>query len=102
MATLLRLIKMDFNRSREPRLSDTEFDRRLTLGEAYRILIGFVAQYHERGETSTLDLLSAISLDIWRDGGSADPAQLDDFLSVAVQVLGDRDAERLVRNNESS
>ncbi|WP_421684013.1 hypothetical protein HKW98_06240 [Stutzerimonas urumqiensis] len=52
------------------------------------MLYRFVEQYNARGETGTLDLVSALALDVWQDGGSADPAQLDDFLQVVEEVLG--------------
>ena len=70
-----------------PTLRDPEFARVLTLADAYRILYRFLEQYHARGESSTRDLLSDLSLDLWEGGGSADPAQLGDFLDVANQVL---------------
>ena len=69
-------------------LGDSEFARVLTLADAYRILYAFLEQYHARGESSTLDLLGDWSLEVWEGGGSADPAQLEDFLNVANQVLG--------------
>ncbi|TQM02369.1 hypothetical protein FB548_3766 [Pseudoxanthomonas sp. 3HH-4] len=70
------------------KLSDPEFQRTLTLEQAYMLLIQFVEQYNARGESSTLDLLGDLSLTVWGDGGSGDPAQLSDFLSVAERVLG--------------
>ena len=70
------------------KLSNPEFQRTLTLEQAYRLLIGFVEQYNARGESSTVDLLGDLSLDVWGDGVSGDPAQLSDFLAVADQVLG--------------
>ena len=68
--------------------NDPEFERTLTLAEAYKILFRFIEQYHARGESSTTDLLTDLSLDVWAGGGSADPAQLEDFLRVANEVLG--------------
>jgi hypothetical protein len=77
------------NPSRDVRnLQAPEFQRLLTLGEAYRLLYRFVEQYNARGESSTLDLLTDLSLDVWEDGGSTDPAQMDDFLEVANALLG--------------
>jgi len=70
------------------KLSDPEFQRTLTLEQAYRLLIQFVEQYNARGESSTLDLLGDMSLNVWGDGGSGGPAQPSDFLVVAEQVLG--------------
>lgn len=75
---------------RAPRLSDPEFEQTLTLADAYRVLVRFVEQYNTRGESSTLDLLGDLSLDVWSGGGSSDPAQLEDFLAVAELVLGRR------------
>ncbi len=69
-------------------LNNPEFLRTLTLSDAYKILYRFIEQYHARGESSTIDLLSDLSLDVWADGGSADPAQLADFLAVANEILG--------------
>ncbi len=69
-------------------LQDPEFQRMLTLGDAYQLLYRFVEQYNARGESSTLDLLTDLSLDVWQDGGSTDPAQMDDFLGVANALLG--------------
>src|SRR5690606_19042375 len=69
-------------------LEDPEFQRQLTLADAYRLLYRFVEQYNARGESSTVDLLVDLSLDTWQDGGSTDPAQLDDFLAVATELLG--------------
>ena len=69
-------------------LNNPEFSRILTLSDSYKILYQFIEQYHARGESSTIDLLADLSLKVWADGGSADPAQLDDFLDVANKVLG--------------
>ncbi|RYD94473.1 MAG: hypothetical protein EOP50_09455 [Sphingobacteriales bacterium] len=75
------------NQCRAPKLGDPEFQQTLTLAEAYQLLYKFVEQYNARGESSTLDLLTDLSLDFWADGSSTDPAQLDDFLAVAEEVL---------------
>jgi hypothetical protein len=69
-------------------INDPEFSRTLTLSDAYKILYRFIEQYHTRGESSTTDLLTDLSLDPWTDNGSADPAQLEDFLDVANEILG--------------
>ena len=77
---------------RQPRartLSDPEFGRSLTLAQAYRLMFQFIEQYHARGESSTLALLGDLSRDVRGDGGSGDPAQLEDVLAVAQQVLED-------------
>lgn len=64
-----------------------EFQRTLTLVDAYQILYRFIEQYHARGESSTAELLADLSLDVWEDGGSTDPVQLKDFLEVANEIL---------------
>ncbi len=48
-------------------------------------MIRFIEQYHARGESSTVDLIS--SLDVVPDGGTLDPTQLYDFLACAKAVL---------------
>lgn len=68
-------------------LNSPEFTRTLNLADAYKVLYQFVEQYHARGESSTLALLSDLSLDVWADGCSADPAQLSNFLKVVDEVL---------------
>ncbi|WP_146204593.1 hypothetical protein [Massilia glaciei] len=70
------------------KLSDPKFQRAVTLADAYRLLFRFVEQYNARGESSTANLLGDLSLEIWGDGGSGDPAQLEDFLVVARELLG--------------
>lgn len=69
-------------------LGDDEFTRVLTLADAYKVMFRFIEQYHARGESLTGDVLGDLALDVWADGGSADPAQLDDFLKAANKVLG--------------
>lgn len=69
------------------KIEDVEFMRTLTLADAYRVMFKFIEQYNARGESSTAVLLSDLSLDLWADGVSADPAQLHDFLAVAATVL---------------
>lgn len=66
--------------------SASEFDRTVTLREAYQLLEAFIVQYHTRGERSTVELLADIGLD--RNGNSSDPAQLQDFLNTANALLG--------------
>ncbi len=73
-------------------MDDEVFRESVTLAEAYRILEAFVAQYNERGESSTLALLTDIG--IVTGDQSADPAQLDDFLLCARKVIGRRDENR--------
>lgn len=58
-------------------IDDEQFNEHVTLEEAYRIMYEFLVAYHNRGESETGTLLADISLA--KDGGSADPAQLQDF-----------------------
>ena len=70
------------------KITDAEFKSSITLADAHRVMCKFIEQYNTRGECGTLDLLSAISLESWSDGSSADPAQLGDFVLVASQIVG--------------
>jgi hypothetical protein len=63
------------------------FDKRITLRQAYQLMYRFVVQYNDRGESSTVALLTDIG--IVRDGSSCDPAQIYDFLHIAGEVLDD-------------
>ena len=67
-------------------VNDTEFQEKVSLKQAYEIMEKFLLQFHERGELLTGDLVSFIGL--LEDGSSADPAQLNDFIKVANEVLG--------------
>jgi len=69
------------------RLTDPVFDRALSLREAYAIMERFLAEYHARGESSTVELLTDVG--IVADGTPGDPAQIYDFLRVAGDVLAD-------------
>ena len=66
-------------------ISDREFDQTLTLRQSFEVLRAFLEQFNSRGAQET-DLLASW-LDIQPDGGTADPAQLDDFLESARAVL---------------
>lgn len=66
-------------------VNDPEFQTRVSLAEAYRVLEKFVAQYNARGESSTVSLMTDVGL--LPDGTTADPAQLSDFLKCADDVL---------------
>lgn len=63
-----------------------DFDRTVTLREAYQLLEAFIVQYHARGERSTVELLADIGLS--PQGYSSDPAQLQDFLNTADTLFG--------------
>ena len=73
-------------------IDDQRFQRSNTLADAYRILEKFVAQYNSRGESSTVALLTDVHPA--PDGSSYDPAQLDDFLACADDVLNVPRSER--------
>ena len=64
---------------------DDEFKRTVTLQDAYRILERFVVQYNSRGESSTVALMTDVG--VVKNGWSCDPAQLEDFLRCADEVL---------------
>jgi hypothetical protein len=65
-------------------IADARFDEHVSLRDAYRTMCEFLVAYHGRGETPTGDLLSFVSL--LPDGGSADPAQLQDFIDAFDRV----------------
>jgi hypothetical protein len=67
-------------------INDPQFDRTLTLRQAYKLLEAFVVQYNARGESTTISVLADIGLG--PDGNTGDPAQLHDFLRTANAVLG--------------
>ena len=68
-----------------PGLNDPQFEQQISLRDAYRILEAFVVQYHARGESSTVNLMTDIG--VLPDGTSTDPAQMADFLKVAEDLL---------------
>ena len=65
-------------------IDDARFDQSLALRDAYRTMCEFLAAYHNRGETQTGELLAFVGL--LPNGGSADPAQLQDFVSAFERV----------------
>lgn len=67
------------------RISDPEFDAKITLREAFHVLVKFIEQYNSRAPQET-DILQA-DLTLEKDGSTSDPAQLDDFLSSAKSVI---------------
>jgi hypothetical protein len=67
---------------------DDPFSATVTLAEAYRVLVAFVEQYNARGESSTVSLMTDVGL--VHEGQSADPAQLDDFLRCARNIMASR------------
>ena len=66
-------------------ISYPRFDQTLTLRQAFQVLREFLAQFNSRGPQET-DLLESW-LELQKDGGTADPAQLDDFLASARKFL---------------
>jgi hypothetical protein len=66
-------------------INDAPLQRQVSLADAYRILALFIERYNARGESSTVALLTDTGL--LPDGTTSDPAQLDDFLACAEEVL---------------
>ncbi|GAA0887165.1 hypothetical protein [Rhodanobacter soli] len=66
-------------------ISDPAFDQTMTLRQSFHVLGKFLEQFNARGPQET-DLLASW-LELQQDGGTADPAQLDDFLECARSVL---------------
>ena len=70
-------------------ISDAAFDQTITLRQSFHVLCAFLEQFNSRGVQETDSLASWLRLE--QDGMTADPAQLDDFLGAAREVLA-RDA----------
>jgi hypothetical protein len=66
-------------------IRDTVFDQAITLRQSFHVLSKFLEQFNARGSQET-DLLASW-LELQQDGGTADPAQLDDFLECVRAVL---------------
>lgn len=66
--------------------SDREFDRLVSLREAYQVMERFVSDYLARGDTTVVEFL--VYLGLHPDGTSGDPAAADDYLEAADSVLG--------------
>jgi len=66
-------------------IRDPAFEQPLTLRQSFEVLCAFLEQFNSRGAQET-DLLASW-LELQPDGGTADPAQLDDFLESARAVL---------------
>jgi hypothetical protein len=71
-------------------INDPEFDRVVTLREAYLIMDHFVSAHLERGELQVGELLGYLGVN--PDGKSGDPAALGDFLASTAAV---RDASEM-------
>jgi hypothetical protein len=65
-------------------IHDPEFDRAITLRDAYRAMELFVREYYEIGDTPVIDFLAYLT--IANDGISSDPAAIEDFLSVVEKI----------------
>jgi hypothetical protein len=66
-------------------INDPVFDQTLTLRQSFEVLSVFLEQFNSRSPLETDVLASWIQLN--SDGGTADPAQLYDFLEAAQAVL---------------
>ena len=53
-------------------LSDSIFDKELTLRDAFHVMVKFIEQYHARGESPTGNLLADLSVE--SDNCTLDPA----------------------------
>jgi hypothetical protein len=59
----------------------------ITTLQAFNALIIFLENYNEKHFSDDLcDLLSGTSMDIWADGGTADPAYWDEWVEVIKKV----------------
>jgi hypothetical protein len=66
------------------KIAAAEFDREITLRDAYRAMERFLEAHYSRGETPTGELLAYAG--IAPDGCSGDPAALYDFLRAVEEV----------------
>ena len=71
------------------------FDKQISLRECYQLMHEFILQYHERGESSTADMIADIGL--CDDGRPSDPAQMYDFVRVAGLFLNDEELLDVVK-----
>ena len=67
------------------KLSDPAFDTQITLRQSFHLLVKFLEQFNSRSPEQTDVLLSWLAIE--SDGGTMDPAQLDDFIQCAKTVL---------------
>ena len=68
-------------------LADPEFNKQISLRDAYRVMVEFIVQYNSRGESSTVALWTDI--DSAPDGAPLDPAQLEDYMACVRRVVQD-------------
>lgn len=67
-------------------LTDSAFDRLVSLRDAYRIMERFASAYLAHGDTAISDFLHAYAGET-AGGQAADPAAVQDFLVAAEQVM---------------
>ncbi len=65
-------------------INDDAFEQTITLKQSYEVMYQFIMALHDRGEVDTGWILGSVGL--LEDGGSADPAQLDDYLDAYKKV----------------
>lgn len=67
-------------------VTDTKFDRAVSLRVAYRIMERFVSDYLDRGDSQVSDFLHVYAGEL-PGGQTTDPAASYDFLAAAEKVL---------------
>jgi len=67
-------------------VTNPQFDRMVTLRDAYRIMEKFTANYLARGDALISDFLHAYAGEVI-SGQTTDPAAANDFVAAANQVL---------------
>jgi hypothetical protein len=73
------------NSNKAVKISDEAFNQQVTLRESYQIMVKFLEQYVSRGDTSVIDLFTFVTLH--PDGGSLDPAMLDDYIKSVGEII---------------
>jgi len=68
-----------------PTVNGPDFDRLVSLRDAYQIMERFVSEYVARGDTPVVDFLTYLGLT--PGGESCDPAAIEDFLRAAHATL---------------
>ncbi len=68
-------------------LNAADFERVITLRDAYRIMEEFTRSYLKRGDTSVWEFLNIYAAETG-NGWTTDPAAPDDFMAAASQILG--------------
>ena len=70
-------------------LGSDEFQRKVSLREAYLIMEELVTDYYKRGDTSVFDFLCYLGVTISEESG--DPAAFEDFFNAVEKVAGGSD-----------